>query len=140
MAELEELCRTIEGELAQSKEANAGLMRSCDKLESEIADAKETIEMLEIRHRATMLCHQAQMDEITKQRDHYKAACDQYSEDEMLCKLAEVTKQRDALAKALKSLCRAIISEEPHGITGLLKRSEAFLSATKGESHATLQR
>jgi hypothetical protein len=49
--------------------------------------------------------------------------------------LAEATKQRDELAKALKSLCRAIISEEPHGITGLLKRSEAFLSATKGGSH-----
>lgn len=71
----------------------------------------------------------------TKPQDAYKAACDQYSEDEMLCKLAEVTKQRDALAEALKSLCRAIISEEPHGITGLLKRSEAFLAATKGGSH-----
>jgi len=109
MAELEELCRTIEGELTQSKEANAGLMRACDKYESELADAKETIEMLEIRHGATMLCHQAQIDKITK--------------------------QRDALAGALKSLCRAIISEEPHGITGLLKQSEAFLSATKGGSH-----
>lgn len=49
--------------------------------------------------------------------------------------LAEATKQRDELAKALKSLCRAIISEELHGITGLLKRSEAFLAATKGGSH-----
>jgi seryl-tRNA synthetase len=46
-----------------------------------------------------------------------------------------LTKQRDALAGALKSLCRAIISEEPHGITGLLKQSEAFLSATTGGSH-----
>jgi len=110
MAELEELCRTIEEELSQSVEANAGLMRSCDYLEREL-------------------------DDMTKQRDHYKAACDQYSEDEMLCKLAEVTKQRDALAEVLKSLCRAIISEEPHGITGLLKRSEAFLAATKGGSH-----
>jgi hypothetical protein len=36
--------------------------------------------------------------DMTKQRDHYKKACDQYSEDEMLCKLQEVTKQRDELA------------------------------------------
>jgi len=42
------------------------------------------------------------VEALTKQRDHYKAACDQYSEDEMLCKLAEVTKQRDALAEALE--------------------------------------
>jgi predicted nucleic acid-binding Zn-ribbon protein len=40
-----------------------------EQLERELAEAKETIEMLEIRHGATMLCHQAQMDEVTKQRD-----------------------------------------------------------------------
>ena len=67
----------LERDLAQSKEANAGLMRACDHLERELAD-------------------------MTKQRNHYKAACDQYSEDEMLCKLQEVTKQRDALAEALE--------------------------------------
>jgi hypothetical protein len=50
--------------------------------------------------------------------------------------LAEARKQRDELAKALKSLCRAIISEEPHGITGLLKRSEAAIAAVEGGSHA----
>jgi hypothetical protein len=100
MVEIDE-AQKLERDLAQSKEANAGLMLACDKLERELTEAKETIAMLEIRHGATMLCHQAQMDEITKQRDHYKKACDQYSEDEMLCKLAEVTKQRDALAEAL---------------------------------------
>jgi uncharacterized coiled-coil DUF342 family protein len=36
-----------------------------------------------------------ELAEVTKQRDHYKKACNQYSEDEMLCKLHEVTKQRD---------------------------------------------
>jgi len=59
----------LERELAQSKEANAGLMRACDYLERQLDDAKETIAMLEIRHGATMLCHEAQMDEVTKQRD-----------------------------------------------------------------------
>jgi hypothetical protein len=42
-----------------------------------------------------------ELADMTKQRDHYKAACNQYSEDEMLCKLQEVTKQRDALAEKL---------------------------------------
>jgi hypothetical protein len=98
-----------ERDLAQSKEANAGLMRACDKLELELLNAKENIGMLEIRHGATMLCHQAQMDEITKQRDE--------------------------LASALKSLCITIISEEPCDITDLLKQSEAALAATKGGSH-----
>ncbi len=46
------------------------------------------------------VCRQLELElaDMTKQRNHYKAACDQYSEDEMLCKLQEVTKQRDALA------------------------------------------
>jgi hypothetical protein len=39
------------------------------QLERELAEAKENIEMLEIRHGATMLCHEAQMHEVTKQRD-----------------------------------------------------------------------
>jgi hypothetical protein len=73
-----------------------------------------------------------ELADMTKQRDHYKAACDQYSEDEMLCKLQEVTKQRDALADALESLCTAIISGHPREITGLLKQSRLALATTKG--------
>jgi hypothetical protein len=46
--------------------------------------------------------------------------------------LAEMTKQRDALAEALESLCRAIISGEPREITGLLKQSGLALAAVKG--------
>lgn len=163
-----------ERELAQSKEANAGLMRACENLESEIADAKETIAMLEIRHGATMLCHQAQMDEITKQRDelgeHIEAnhriglirereLAEAKKENERLNEVAaehitryhetclkletalfgtegdsfaQVAKQRDELAAALKSLCIAIISEEPRDITDLLKQSGAAIAATKG--------
>jgi hypothetical protein len=52
---------------------------------------------------ATMRCVDA-LDEVTEQRDRYKLACDQYSEDEILCKLQEVTEQRDRLAKALEQL------------------------------------
>ena len=48
--------------------------------------------------------------------------------------LAEVQKQRNTLAEALKSLCRAIISEEPCDITDLLQ-SGAALADMKGGSH-----
>ena len=48
--------------------------------------------------------------------------------------LAEVTKQRDALAHALRSLCIAIISEEPRDITDLLKQSGAAIAAVEGGS------
>ena len=61
-------------------------------------------------HAQIMEIHARQLErelaDMTKQRDHYKAACDQYSEDEMLCKLQEVTKQRDALAEALREMLK----------------------------------
>ena len=49
-----------------------------------------------------------ELAEVTKQRDHYKKSCDQYSEDEMLCKLQEVTKQRDEL-RAERGKLRALV-------------------------------
>jgi hypothetical protein len=48
---------------------------------------------------------------------------------------AQVAKQRDELAEALKALCRAIISEEPQDITDLLKQSGAAIAAVEGGSH-----
>jgi hypothetical protein len=44
---------------------------------------------------------------VTEQRDRYKLACDQYSEDEILCKLQTVTAQRDRLAEALQKVSRS---------------------------------
>jgi len=41
---------------------------------------------------------------VTAQRDRLAKACDQYSEDEILCKLHVVTEQRDRLAEALQKL------------------------------------
>ena len=78
------------------------------QLERELAEAKETIEMLEIRHGAAMLCHQAQMNEVTK--------------------------QRDALADALRSYV------SHHRLRGFVTKSETLkaeqaLAAVKGGSH-----
>jgi hypothetical protein len=116
----DELAREFAGKRLSSREAGA-VWSLCRDLERELEEAR-------------------------KQRDKWKANHDnQVAINRTLrdrpdlgerAKLVDaLTKQRDALAGALKSLCRAIISEEPHGITGLLKQSEAFLSATKGGSH-----
>jgi len=47
----------------------------------------------------------------------------------------ETTKQRDALANALESLAKAIISGVPYDITDLLDDLEQAIAATKGVSH-----
>jgi hypothetical protein len=83
---------------AQSFTVSADFAR---QLERELADAKETIAMLEIRHGATMLCHQAQIDKITKQRDALAEAGNQlldslYSQDWR--KLPAIRSMRKALA------------------------------------------
>ena len=110
MVEIEE-AQKLERDLTQSKEANAGLMRACDKLERELG-------------------------EVTKQRNHYKAACDQYSEDELLCKLAEVTKQRDALAEALRTASERFRNPK-YGCMwdDAADDIDKTLSAVKGGSH-----
>jgi hypothetical protein len=85
-------------------------------------------------HIQVMETHARQLErelaDMTKQRDHYKAACNQYSEDEMLCKLQEVTKQRDALAGALEYVANSGLSARH-----LEDFAQEALAATKGESH-----
>jgi hypothetical protein len=41
---------------------------------------------------------------VTEQRDRLAKACDQYSENEILCKLQEITEQRDRLAVILQDI------------------------------------
>lgn len=78
MVEIEE-AQKLERELAQSKEANAGLMRACDKLERELAEAK------------------AELKKYTADSGDDSL----YNVRRLRKELAEVTKQRDALAEAL---------------------------------------
>jgi bacterioferritin (cytochrome b1) len=83
------------------------------------------------------VCRQLERElaEVTKQRDHYKAACDQYSEDEMLCKLQEVTEQRDALAEALRIIASDGEDQFQWSATKAITLACEALAATKGESH-----
>jgi len=85
--------KELERELAQSKEANAGLMRSCDYLERELGEANE-----KLRQHASML----------KSSDAHNNGifCELEKERELRAEtkseLADMTKQRDALAEALE--------------------------------------
>jgi len=55
------------------KESNGqwsyALVDTCKQLERELAEAREEINMLQIRHGATMLYHRAQVDVLTAERD-----------------------------------------------------------------------
>lgn len=74
-----------------------------------------------------------ELAEMTKQRDHYKTACDQYSEDETLNMLAEARKQRDNLATAAN---RYTIEHAKRGAvtTETIEQLEKALAAIKGGS------
>jgi hypothetical protein len=95
-----------------------------NKVRDELADSLIAIAMLGDKH-------ERELANMTKQeREAAKAAINVLKRQ-----LADMTKQRNTLAEALKSLCRAIISEEPRDITDLLKQSGAAIAATKGGSH-----
>jgi hypothetical protein len=77
---------------------------------------------------ATMRCVDA-LDVVTAQRDRLAKACDQYSEDEMLGKLQEITEQRDMLAEALRELCIVLLTDKSPDITDLLNKAGAAMAA-----------
>lgn len=122
MAELEELCRTIEGELAQSKEANAGLMRACDYLERQLADKRSQINRL---------------INVIKIRDTDKVYTDK-KYNELRDEIVATREQRDTLAEALASLLSGVkagwFNEGKWWHTGI-EQAEQALSATKGGSY-----
>jgi hypothetical protein len=77
---------------------------------------------------ATMRCVDA-LDVVTAQRDRLAEACDQYSEDEILCKLHKVSEQRDMLAEALRELCIVLLTDKSPDITDLLNKAGAAMAA-----------
>jgi hypothetical protein len=138
-------CRQLERELAEAQ----NILKQClsimpvgyvpthtvENLPEMIGDlakalAEETTEREQLER---------ELAEMTKQRDHYKAACDQYSEDEALNMLAEIRKQRDALAEAIRSFntCFERVVWGYDGDCGtyrLVDRLLEALSAVKGGS------
>jgi len=104
--------------ITQSKEANAGLMRACDKLESELA-------------------------EVTKQRDEWKANHDNQVAINRTLRdrpdLGERAKLVDALTKQRDALAEALTEIRAWGHHSTKERLRCFinkaLAATKGGSH-----
>lgn len=77
------------------------------KLERERDEAREQGNDMREKWLAKGQCCEylgAELHEAIKQRDRLAKACDQYSEDEILCKLQTVTEQRDMLAEALQMI------------------------------------
>jgi membrane protein involved in colicin uptake len=127
---METHARQLELELA---EVNEKLREHASMLKSSDAHNNDMFCKLE-KERELHSETKSELAEVTKQRDHYKKACNQYSEDEILCKLHEATKQRDALADALKRIMKLTTPDQNmpyckddriHGIAG------GALAATK---------
>jgi hypothetical protein len=131
VSKLFNLARELEREL---NEANR---RACEYYLTDesvmVMESPDAVRVARKKAAKRMIDMERELADMTKQRDHYKAACDQYSEDEMLCKLADVTKQRDALTETINDMTQLPSSEA-------YKRGKQALAAIKGESHATLQR
>ena len=109
-------------------------IEEAQKLERELADALTAIAMLGDRHERELADKRSQINRlinVIKSRDTDKVYTDK-KYNELRDDVMATREQRDALAEALKSLCRAIISEEPRDITDLLKQSGAAIAATKG--------
>jgi hypothetical protein len=98
-----------------SKEQDATFWKEFRKAANAYADVQSK-RICDLEHALTT---------ATEQRDRLAKACDQYSEDEILCKLQEITKQRDRLAEALETItitgsaqyCREIANEVLQSLT-----------------------
>jgi uncharacterized coiled-coil DUF342 family protein len=90
-------------EALSTAECESDLVIRMRRMERERDEAREYADRLDVSgiHSCHSECQQSncvlrrELTAVTEQRDRYKLACDQYSEDEILCKLQTVTAQRD---------------------------------------------
>ena len=102
--------RTNAAVLASNGQWSYVLKLCAEDLERELAAAQEEIDMMGIRYAAAEMHHANNMQEVTEQRDEYKAAlqsADNHNH-EIATKLEIVTEQRDRLAEALKEYREAL--------------------------------
>jgi hypothetical protein len=108
-------CPKCNGHSEDTEKTISNLIRERDETREQLAEIEDKMR-IELRGysdsklwgeagliAATMRCVDA-LEEATEQRDRLAKACDQYSEDEILCKLQEITAQRDRLAEALEDI------------------------------------
>jgi hypothetical protein len=105
--------------------------------ESELSDALTALAMLGDRHERELADKRSQINRlinVVKSRDDDKVYSDKRC-NELRDEVLATREQRDELAASLRSLCIAIISEEPRDITDLLKQSGAAIAAVEGGSN-----
>jgi hypothetical protein len=100
-------------------------MNYCLEAEKQLTAVTEQRDAVTLRLGNT----QERMIDAERQRDRLAKACDQYSEDEILCKLQTVTAQRDRLAEALRELCIALLTDTQPDITELLNKAGVAMAA-----------
>jgi predicted phage gp36 major capsid-like protein len=105
-----EFAQKLERDLTQSKEANAGLMRDCENLERELAEEK------------------AELKKYTTDSGDDSL----YNVRRLRKELSEVTKQRDALAKALHIIASDGEDQFQWSATKAIQTARKALVATKG--------
>jgi acyl-CoA reductase-like NAD-dependent aldehyde dehydrogenase len=110
--------------------------RFARQLERELASAQAEKEKWEqiACDKLIEVCMQIEEKKIvTEQRDRLAKACDQYSEDEILCKLQEITEQRDRLAEAMRSIKNELgvpQPEYPAPVANAVKIADEALQST----------
>jgi chromosome segregation ATPase len=133
MVPIEE-AQKMERELAQSKEANAGLMRACENLERELADKRSQINRL---------------INVIKSRNTDKVYLDN-KYNELRDEIVATREQRDALAEALELFLSRVrytsvfmngnptggtFDYRSHGFDAEVELAHKALAAMKGDSH-----
>jgi hypothetical protein len=78
-----------------------------------------------------MIDMERELADMTKQIDPYEREAAKAAINVLKRQLADMTKQRNTLTEALKSLCRAIISEEPLDMGERAKLVDADLRDAK---------
>ena len=110
-------------------------IEEAQKLERELADMTKQIDPYEREAaKAAINVLKRELAEVKNDLDFRRGLFElqEYQFNKVRGELAEARKQRNTLAEALKSLCKAIISEEPQDITDLLKQSGVAIAAVKG--------
>jgi predicted Zn-ribbon and HTH transcriptional regulator len=128
--ETDELVRTqLERVGITSQVLASKLTLKCESLERERDEARaESIRWMSIAEGRGRTDDEDELAVVVKQRDRLAKACDQYSEDEILCKLQEITKQRDRLAKALRLIADGTSCRECGGEDQALFARQALQS------------
>jgi hypothetical protein len=93
-------------ERALANEAIATWKKTREERDEAREQRDRLADQIEANHKGTLMLERM-VYQLREQNDRLAEACDQYSEDEILCKLHKVTEQRDRLVEALQKVVTA---------------------------------